>query len=211
MSKKRSGLRIGGRLRSNLVIKTCRGRSDHRSCSHEEVVLLFVSRPPMSKKRSGLRIGGRLRSNLVIKTCRGRPDHRSCSHEEVVLLFVSRPPMSKKRSGLRIGGRLRSNLVIKTCRGRPDHRSCFPPSGCPARQHEPALRYRQSDLLRFYMTSETFQLRCDHVRQHGRSQSCCIGVYEEKSGSSLSSPVQSLMNGWIDSSIFQISPFGPRP
>lgn len=75
---------------------------------------------------------------------------------------------------------LRSNLVIKTCRGRPDHRSCFPPSGCPARQHEPALRYRQSDLLRFYMTSETFQLRCDHVRQHGRSQSCCIGVYEEK-------------------------------
>ena len=26
------------------------------------------------------------------------------------------------------------------------------------------------------MPPETFQLRCDHVRQHGRSQSCCIGV-----------------------------------
>ena len=57
-----------------------------------------------------------------------------------------------------------------------------PATGGPAWQDQSAFCHRKADFLGIYLALESFQLRGNHIGQHGGSQSCGIGIYQEKQG-----------------------------
>ena len=56
----------------------------------------------------------------------------------------------------------------------------LPASGSTTWKYQSVGGYRKSDLLGVNMSVEVFQLGCQHISQYGRSQTCGVGVDEEK-------------------------------
>ena len=87
-----------------------------------------------------------------------------------------------------------------------------PPAGSAAGKDEAGARNGKADFSCLHLPSESGRnAQMHHIGKHRRLQAGGVGIDEEKAGVFERSCAHSFTKGKMLSSIFQISPLGPRP